>query len=193
MRRPAVEEQAHRQHDGTRHDQRWGQADLGCQRLARSLLPLDQHVGQGAKGHDADHHADPGREEGQASLTLVKAVLVAVDKGEGRDHEVQDAVGDGDVEGHDSDDRCQDEQLEGSHDGVPPPLAGGLGRGQGAAEFLVACLLAKTGCFLFENRWGVCLLHEEERARDEQTALSGHISVGRSNQSDRHTTMQTSQ
>lgn len=168
---PSIDEEADWENHTTRHGQNRSKTGLGSVSESLLLIPDDNEVGERAEGADTDHHTDTGGKESETDGALVEAVLIPIDEGEGRDEEVEDTVCDGDVESHKSDDRCDEEELYRSDDGVLELVLRGLAIIELASEVRVASFLAEPGYLAFENERGESLLHHEPRERNEDTTL----------------------
>jgi len=69
------------------------------------FLPLrDDTVRHGAKDGNTNEHANTGGKEGGAASTLIETVIHGEDEREGGEEQVENTVGDGNVERHESND-----------------------------------------------------------------------------------------
>lgn len=95
-RRPAEPEQAGG--DEERADHSGLQTDLGPEFAICVELGLDESIAVVVKGHQDDQGADEDAEEGEAFEALGEVVDIAEDDGEGLEPEVEETIGESDVE-----------------------------------------------------------------------------------------------
>jgi hypothetical protein len=168
---PTVDEETDGQGNSARDGEGRLDPDFGLVLDAPSLRLFDHHVGDQAEGDDANKHANTGRQEGQPHNAFAKVVLAAVDKGKGSDEQVQNAVGDGNVERSESDDGSDEEQLQGPDNGELQ-LLNRASCGELASQSWVSCLFSQTTDLALQYDWRKGLLESKEGNGDADATLS---------------------